>query len=113
MPGLLYVAVTTMAGSIIARRRMLPIRMLTPVVVAVGAGWYFLPETSRNVGDLLWEWEKMVPEVAEKHLAVREAGEKAWGATEKAIREGRREVDEKVALGRRTVEGWVKKSGSE
>lgn len=102
-----------MAGSIIARRRMLPIKALTPVAVAVGAGWYFLPETSRNVGDLLWEWEKRVPGVAENHLAVREAAEKAWKTTEKTVREGRREVDEVVSKGRKTVEGWVKKSGSE
>lgn len=92
-----------------ARRRMLPIRVVTPVLVAVGAGWYFLPETSRNVGDLVWEWEKMVPGVAENHLKVREAAEEAWRVTEKTVVEGRRSVDEAVSKGRRTVEGWVKK----
>lgn len=92
---------------------MFPVRVLTPVAVAVGAGWYFLPETSRNVGDLLWVWEKKVPHVSEGHLAVREAAEKAWGTTERTVREGRKGVDKVVRQGRKTVEGWVKKSGSE
>lgn len=112
VPGLLYVAVTTMAGSIVARRRMLPVRVVVPVAVAVGAGWYFLPETSANVGALLWQWEKRVPQVAETHLLVRGKAEEAWRVTEKTVREGRSEVDEAVKKGRRTVEGWVGKSGS-
>lgn len=112
VPGLLYVAVTTMAGSIAARRRMLPVRAVVPLAMAVGAGWYFLPETSTNVGALLWEWEKKVPKVAENHLLVRGKAEEAWRVAEKTVRDGRNEVDEAVKKGRRTVEGWVGKSGS-
>ncbi|RPA95909.1 hypothetical protein L873DRAFT_1812256 [Choiromyces venosus 120613-1] len=109
VPGLLYVAVSTMAGSIIARNRMLPIRALTPVFVGIGAGWYFLPETTRNVADLVWEWEKMVPGVAEKHLLVRRGVEEAAETGGKAIRDGRKVVDENVSRGRSIVEGWIKK----
>ncbi|PWW75147.1 hypothetical protein C7212DRAFT_281090 [Tuber magnatum] len=109
VPGVLYVAVLTMAGSIIARNRMLPIRALTPVFVGIGAGWYFLPETTRNVADLVWEWEKMVPGVAEKHLLVRRGIEEAVETSGKAVRDGRRVVDENVSRGRSIVEGWVKK----
>ncbi|KAG0643774.1 apolipo protein O-domain-containing protein [Tuber brumale] len=109
VPGVLYVAVSTMAGSIITRNRMLPIRALTPVFVGIGAGWYFLPETTRNVGDLVWEWEKMVPEVAEKHLLVRRGIEEAVEASGKVARDGRRVVNENVSRGRSIVEGWVKK----
>ena len=109
VPGVLYVAVSTMAGSIIARNRMLPIRALTPVFVGVGAGWYFLPETTRNVADLVWEWEKTVPEVAEKHLLIRRGIEEVVEVSEKAIKDGRRAVDENVSRGRSIVEGWVKK----
>lgn len=109
VPGVLYVAVSTMAGSIIARNRMLPIRALTPVSVGIGAGWYFLPETTRNVADLVWEWEKKVPEVAEKHLLIRRKIEEAVEVSEKAIKDGRKVVDENVSRGRSIVEGWVKK----
>ncbi|KAH8144611.1 uncharacterized protein LAJ45_11379 [Morchella importuna] len=113
VPGLLYVAVSTMAGSILVRRRMLPIRVVTPLVVAVGAGWYFMPETSRNVGDLVWEWEKKVPQVAETHLAVREGVEKSIRESARVLVESRKAVDGVVTDARRTVEGWVKKSGGD
>ncbi|CAZ83189.1 unnamed protein product [Tuber melanosporum] len=109
VPGILYVAVSAMAGSIVARNRMFPIRALTPVFVGIGAGWYFLPKTTRNVADLVWEWEKMVPEVAEKHLLVRRGIEEAAETSGKAVRDGRRVVNENVSRGRSIVEGWVKK----
>ncbi|CUS07999.1 unnamed protein product [Tuber aestivum] len=109
VPGVLYVAVSTMAGSIIARNRMFPIRALTPVLIGIGAGRYFLPETTRNVGNLVWEWEKMVPRVAERHLLVQHGIEEAVRASGKAVRDGRKVVDENVSRGRSIVEGWVKK----
>lgn len=109
VPGVLYVAVASMGGSIVARNRLFPIRALTPVGVGVGAAWYFLPETSKNVADLLWEYELKVPAVAEGHLAARKAVLDAWKLADENVKMGRKAVDEGVAKGREIVEGWVKK----
>ncbi|KAL7268400.1 hypothetical protein RUND412_008979 [Rhizina undulata] len=109
LPGAIYVAVATMAGSIVVRRRMWPVRAITPVAVGLAAGWYFLPETMTNVGALVWEYEKKVPEVAKTHLEIRKAVEETLRETKKAACESRKVVDETVAKGRSTVESWVKK----
>lgn len=60
LPGTIYVAVTTMAGAIATRNRMWPVRALTPLAVGVAAGWYFIPETMTNMGELMWYYEKKV-----------------------------------------------------
>jgi organizing structure protein 2 len=98
-----------MAGGILTRRKIWPVRAVTPVLVGVAAAWCFIPETARNVGDLLWEWERKVPRVAETHLVVRKNVEGGLRRTAETIEEGRRKVDEAAKGVRKTVEELVKK----
>ncbi|RPB29100.1 hypothetical protein L211DRAFT_832974 [Terfezia boudieri ATCC MYA-4762] len=109
LPGLVYTAVAAMSGSILTRRRAWPIRILTPVVVATGAAWWFIPITMRNISGLAWEWEKKVPAVAEKHLEVRGKVEEGIMEVRNAVEVSRKKVDEGVREAREVVEGWVKK----
>lgn len=109
LPGAIYVAVATMAAGIVARKRMWPVRVTTPLVVGVGSAWYFVPETARNVGDLLWEWEKKVPQVAETHQSIREGVEGAWRKTYETTVETRRKVDGVVGNVRKSAEDLVKR----
>ncbi|KAF8543866.1 apolipo protein O-domain-containing protein [Trichophaea hybrida] len=109
MPGAIYVTVATMAAGIITRRRMWPVRAVTPLLVGVGSAWYFIPQTARNVGDLVWEWEKKVPQVAETHQDTREAVESAWRKTYETTVEARKKVDEAVSNVRKSAEDLVKK----
>ncbi|KAI5797933.1 apolipo protein O-domain-containing protein [Peziza echinospora] len=109
LPGLIYTTIVTLTSTILVRRRAIPIRVLTPMVTAVAAGWYIIPETMGNVAELVWGWEKKVPQVAETHLLVRS---KILGGLEDARREivnGKVAVEEGVRKSRETVEGWVKK----
>ncbi|EWC46701.1 hypothetical protein DRE_03946 [Drechslerella stenobrocha 248] len=110
IPGVLFVAISAMAGSVLARRRLLPIRLLAPVITGVSASWYFLPETTRNVADLAWKWEQKVPQVAETHLAVRRGVEDGWTTASGSYRQARETVEESTARARRTIEGWVRNS---
>ncbi|KAJ6261125.1 LOW QUALITY PROTEIN: hypothetical protein Dda_3790 [Drechslerella dactyloides] len=110
IPGVLFVAISAMAGSVLARRRMFPLRVLAPVVTGVAASWYFLPETTRNVADLAWRWEQKVPAVAEAHLATRRGVEDGWSAATGTYRQARETVEESTAKARRTIEGWVRNS---
>ena len=109
LPGAIYVAVATMAAGIVVRRRMLPVRVATPLLAGVGSAWYFVPQTARNVGDLLWEWEKKVPQVAEAHQGIRDGVAGALQKTLETTVETRRKVDDVVGGVRKSAEDLVKR----
>jgi MICOS complex subunit MIC26 len=109
MPGLIYVLVTTMAGSIVSRNRGIILRGATPLAAGVAAGWYFIPVTMRNVGDLVWTWEEKVPVVAEGHLKTRGFVEDAWRQSKIHGEAAGKWADRTAGQGRELVEGWVRK----
>ena len=109
MPGLIYVLVASMGGSIVSRNRNILLRAITPLAVGVTAGWVALPVTMRNVGDLAWRYEKRFPVVAENHLRVRSASENAWKQTKLHAELSKGWTQEKIGEGREIVEGWVRK----
>ena len=78
MPGSLYILVAAMTGSIVSRNRNILLRATVPMVVGIGAGWVVLPNTMRNVSDLLWTYEQRFPAIADGHIRTREGVEKAW-----------------------------------
>ncbi len=109
LPGLCYVLVASMAGSIAARGRALPLRAAAPLAFGVGAAWLALPVTARNVSDLLWRFERRrAPAVADAHLAARAAAERAWAAARAAAGQGTAYVDGRVRGARDLVEDWVR-----
>lgn len=63
----------------------------------------------QNVGDLVWQYEKRVPVVADTHLQIRSLGQDAW----RRVREGGAVVvqsaDGAAAQARGAVESWVEK----
>jgi organizing structure protein 2 len=109
LPGLIYVLVSTMAGSIISRNRGILLRATTPLAAGVAAGWYFIPVTTRNVGDLVWEGEKRVPGVADAHMQTKGFLEEAWRQSVIHGKVAGDWVDKTVGQGREVVEGWVRK----
>ncbi|KAI8632184.1 putative mitochondrial protein [Xylariaceae sp. FL1651] len=109
MPGLVYVLVASMAGSIVARNRNIVLRASLPLALGIGAGWLVIPVTMGNVSDLLWTYEKRFPAVADAHLRTREGIQHAWHMTKLHADLGKSYVDEKVSDARDTVESWVKK----
>ena len=109
IPGGIYVLVAAMAGSIISRNRNILLRASVPVAVGIGAGWVVLPVTMRNVGDLLWRYERRVPVVAENHMRIRGAAEEGWRQTKVHGMAVARWSEERIRDGREVVEGWVRK----
>ena len=65
-PGLLYIGVATLTGSILARNRMLITRLILPPVSFVASAKYFLPRTSHNLYLGSVE-DTLFPDFAEKH----------------------------------------------
>ncbi|KAG0032809.1 hypothetical protein BGZ82_006364, partial [Podila clonocystis] len=49
MPGLVYVALAGLTGSLVARQRGILAKMLTPAVFASAAGAYFMPHRTQNL----------------------------------------------------------------
>jgi organizing structure protein 2 len=128
LPGLIYVLVATMAGSIVSRNRNILIRAAFPLAVGVTAGkyhmaymgengwltftgWMLIPVTMRNTGDLIWEYEKKVPAIAETHSTIagferesyRQLRDRSQGTIEWAdvkATDTRKKVEELVKEGR-------------
>ena len=104
LPGLLYVGISTLFGSTLARPCSLPLRILAPPTFAFTALLHFLPNTSRNVGDYLWHVEKKyVPGVDKRQSAL--VG-RMGGIWEDAIA-GVNEANGGVGHGVDSALGWV------
>ncbi|ETS88016.1 hypothetical protein PFICI_01844 [Pestalotiopsis fici W106-1] len=109
MPGLVYVLVAGMAGSIVSRNRNILLRAAAPLALGVGAGWLVLPVTMNNVSGLLWKYEQKFPVIAEAHIRTRENIFKSLEMAKVHSQVSRQYVDEKVTGVRDAVEDWVKK----
>ncbi|KAJ5399656.1 Mitochondrial protein [Penicillium sp. CMV-2018d] len=109
LPGGVYVVVTAMAGSIVSRNRGIFLRTASPLAFGTAAAYTLLPVTMRNVGDLVWEYEKKVPAVAEKHLAVRERAEHIWFTGIAHSGMARQMMEEKIGDTRKKLEELVSK----
>ncbi|TXT08986.1 hypothetical protein VHUM_02460 [Vanrija humicola] len=78
-PGLIYVAVAGLTGSVLTRTRSFPVRFLAPPVFALAALPYFLPKTAHNLRQYVSDAEdKHFPEFAEKHDRINNALELHW-----------------------------------
>lgn len=108
-PGVLYVLVASMAGSIITRNRNILLRATVPAAIGIGAAYAVLPLTMQNVGDLAWTYEKRYPVLADAHLRAKERVTSIWqtGKAHSAMSVGM--IQDKVAETRSSMEDWVKK----
>jgi MICOS complex subunit MIC26 len=109
LPGGIYVLVSAMAGSIVARNRNILLRATGPIAIGIGAGWVLLPHTMRNVSDLVWKYEEKVPVIAVNHIRVREAVIESSKILKERGEQVSKWTEEKIREGRESVEGWVKK----
>ncbi|WEW58042.1 hypothetical protein PRK78_003509 [Emydomyces testavorans] len=109
LPGGIYVVVTAMAGSIVARNRGIVLRTASPLAAGTIAAWTLLPVTMRNVSDLVWEYEKKVPALAEQHVKARAVAEESWRQAVAHSGYARTWLEEKIGEGRKTLEEWISK----
>ncbi|ORY65885.1 apolipo protein O-domain-containing protein [Pseudomassariella vexata] len=109
MPGLVYVLVAGMAGSIVTRNRNIFLRASVPLALGIGAGWLVIPVTMNNISSLAWRYEQKFPAVAEAHIKTRESFQRGWQIAKARSGMSKQYVDEKVTEARDVVENWVKK----
>lgn len=108
-PGAIYVLVATLTGSIVSRNRGFLLRTTFPLAVGIAAGWYLIPVTMRNTSDLIWEYEKKVPAVAETHSQISTFVRDAWAQTQGYTKGAAEWADEKANEARKSVEDLVSK----
>ena len=78
-PGLLYVGVATLTGSIIAHNRMLPTRFLLPPIFLFASANHFLPETTGNLSSYFGSLEDTYfPSLSEKHDIAKAHTQMTW-----------------------------------
>ncbi|KKY34717.1 hypothetical protein UCDDA912_g05269 [Diaporthe ampelina] len=109
MPGLVYVLVAAMAGSIVTRRSNILLRATVPAAFGVGMGWTAIPHTMRNTSDLAWKYEQRYPAVAQGHLQIKDSWRQGVSFARVHTQLGRDKLEEKVKGARETVEEWVRK----
>ncbi|KDQ12565.1 hypothetical protein BOTBODRAFT_161460 [Botryobasidium botryosum FD-172 SS1] len=103
-PGILYVGVTTLTGSVITRNRSFPVRFLVPTTFLMLSLPFFLPKTSHNLNEYISDLEAhYFPAVAEQHAALgravssaRESLEAFYHSSNKAVREGVHNAEGKI-----------------
>ncbi|OJJ45373.1 hypothetical protein ASPZODRAFT_167821 [Penicilliopsis zonata CBS 506.65] len=109
VPGSVYVAVAAMAGSIVSRHRGIVLRTASPLALGTIAAWTILPVTMRNVSDLIWEYEKKVPAVAEQHLLIRNKAEYIYYTGMAHSGMARSMMEDKISMARQKLEDLVRK----
>ncbi|KAF5390005.1 hypothetical protein D9757_003854 [Collybiopsis confluens] len=89
-PGILYVGVATLSGSIITRNRSLPLRMIFPPLLLALSANHFLPKTTHNLSEYLSTLEDhYFPTLAQKHAVANAHTAMTWERIKDATRSGR------------------------
>ncbi|TFK18332.1 hypothetical protein FA15DRAFT_675361 [Coprinopsis marcescibilis] len=99
-PGLLYVGVSTLTGSILARNRIILTRILLPPIFLLVSANHFLPQTTTNLSNYLGSVEeRYFPAFAHKHEIAKAHSAMAWERAREAYRDAREKVGERAVKG--------------
>lgn len=103
LPGGIYVLISALSGSILARNKNLLFRGITPLVFGLGAFKYFLPQTFENTGNLVWKFEQKAPAIAEAHIQTKKSVEDLSKGVSDAVNEGNQKLEGAVSSARKFV----------
>ena len=105
-PGILYVGVATLAGSVFTRYRSFPLRFLTPPLFLVGSLNYFLPRTTQNVSNYYVELESrhLPPVVRQQRERLVKLWQDSMGAAKGNLEKAREGTGHLVQRGLQGVE---------
>jgi organizing structure protein 2 len=107
-PGILYVGIATLTGSIISRSRGLPTRLVLPPILFLASFKHFLPKTSANLGAYISSIERAhFPALAEKHREAEKRLCDGWRSVKQGTREGNEKVVESVNTAVKRLQGFT------
>ncbi|KAG6853120.1 hypothetical protein C0991_006730 [Blastosporella zonata] len=94
-PGLLYIGVATLTGSILARNRILATRLFLPPVFLFVSAKHFLPQTTENLTSYLGSIEETYfPTLAQKHDVAAAHTQMTWERIKDASQNGQEWVNQ-------------------
>jgi len=89
-PGLLYVGVSALTGSILARNRSIFTRFVLPPTLLLFSFDHFLPKTYHNISSYLGSLgDKYLPAISEKHDIAKAHTAMTWERIKDATKDGR------------------------
>lgn len=93
-PAVLYIGVAALTGSVLARGRSLPIRLILPPTLLIASSYHFLPKTSANISDYLGALEdQYFPALAAKHDIANAHSAMTWERIKDAASSGRTSLE--------------------
>lgn len=105
-PGLLYVGVATLTGSILSRNRFILTRFILPPAFLVASAHHFLPQTTHNLSAYLGSLEDAyLPTVAEKHDIAKAHSSMAWERLKEATADARAKANSTALRSVERVQG--------
>ncbi|CAL1697432.1 unnamed protein product [Somion occarium] len=94
-PGILYVGVATLTGSVLARNRLLLWRLALPPTLLLLSLNHFLPKTTHNISSYLSTLEETYfPTLAEKHAIANAHTRMTWERAKEATQNGRERISQ-------------------
>jgi MICOS complex subunit MIC26 len=97
-PGILYVGVATLTGSIISRNRFITTRLFLPPLFLLVSLNHFLPKTSHNLSLYFSELEeRYAPSLKEKHDIANAHTRMTWERAKEATKDGREGLSKATA----------------
>jgi len=104
-PGLLYVGVSTLTGSVIGRRRNLLVRVLLPPAFFALSLGYFLPKTAQNLTAYLSTLERTyAPTLADRHSDLNRWLSQSLGGMSKTYSDAKATAAHGIQSARRQLE---------
>lgn len=103
LPGAIYVLVATLSGSVVARNRNILLRGVSPIVFGVLAFNYFLPQTYKNTGKLIWSFEQKAPALAQAHIDTTKQVEDIITNVDTAVKDANTALESSVHKARKFV----------
>ncbi|OBZ69639.1 MICOS subunit MIC26 [Grifola frondosa] len=89
-PGILYVGVAALTGSVLARNRILATRLLLPPTLLILSLNHFLPKTTHNISQYLGSLEDAYfPTLSQKHAVANAHTAMTWERLKDATTDGR------------------------
>ena len=108
MPGLIYVLVATLAGSIVTRNRGIILRTGVPLAFGTTAAYAAIPITMQNVGNLYERYESKYPEVHRMHKQMNEQSQYIWETSKAHSAMTVQRGEDLLNEARKKMEDWVR-----
>jgi MICOS complex subunit MIC26 len=107
-PGILYVGIATLTGSILARNRALATRLLLPPTLFLISMNHFLPQTTHNISAYLGSLEdEHFPNFAEKHRIANAHTRMTWDRIKEGVESGKEAAGEGASTILGKLQDWT------